>query len=193
MKYFKVLTCFMFIVILSGCTTNQLMDLSGFIYEYNKIAEDTIDFSDFSFEKDENREFKLIKGNIFLTLKEGEKGKICQCSLGIVKLNQKGEKSQSLTSDTEKFLVMLKNTLQAFCGYDINTSEKLIDEFMLGNETTYSNLGELTKTMDNFYFVYYSTELTSSMTIYNKYLCEIEPTEKPLSKPAYGEYIGADN
>lgn len=187
MKYFKLLACLTLIIILSACSRSQLMDLSGFIYEYNKVGKDNIDFIDFSFEKGENREFKLIYDNLLLSLKEDDEGKICQCTVMLTKLTEKGEQRENLDRDTAEFLSMLKSVVQAYCSYDENSSERLIKEFSLDKGDTYLKQGELTKTQDNFYFVYYSTELSSAMTVYNTYLCEIEPTQKPVSKPAYGE------
>lgn len=168
------------------------MDLSGFIYGYNKVSDNKIDFCDFSFEKAESRDFRLTKGNVLLSLKEGEDGKICECSLYLIKLNEKGKDSETIAYDSSEFISMLRSTLQAYCGYDANTADTLIEEFSLNKSDTFLKQGELTKTQDNFYFVFYSTKLTSSMSVCNKYLQEIEPTQKPVSKPAYGEDVAID-
>lgn len=190
MKYFKLLFSLMLVIILSACSSGEFMDLSGFIYQYNKVSSDKIDFCDFSFEKDENRDFKLIHNNLLLSLKESDDGKICQCSLMVTKLSETGEKSESINKDTGEFLSMLKSVVRSYCSYDENSTQKLMEEFSLDKSDTYLKQGELTKKQGNFYFVYYSTELSSTMTIYNTYLREIEPTKKPVSKPNYGESIG---
>ncbi len=155
------------------------MDLSGFVYNYNEVSAAKTELTEFFFEDGEIREFKLIKDNILLTLKEGPDGKISECRVMMTKLNENGEESKNVSIDSKNFLYILKNTLRAFCGYDENSAEAIIDEFSLNEPGNLMKEGELTKKQGNFYFVYYSTQLVCQMMVYNTYLTEIEPTEKP--------------
>ncbi len=159
------------------------MDLGGFIYNYNSVAQKDIDLADFFFQKAETRELKLIDGSVLLTLKEASDGKIEQCRVMLTKVTQDGKNSENLSADCINFLSILKSSIEAFCGFDETTAETLIGEFCLESESDFLKEGELTKRQGSFYFVYYSTSITSQMMIYNTYLTEIEQTEKPISKP----------
>ncbi len=183
MRYFKILLCLVLTVLLSACSKSEFMDLGSFIYNYNSVSQQDIDFTDFFFEKAEKRELKLINGSVLLTLKEASDGKIEQCRVMLTKVTQNGEVNENLSADCISFRNILKSTIEAFCGFDETTAEALIREFGLESEGAFLKEGELTKKQGSFYFVYYSTSLTSQMMIYNTYLTEIEQTEKPVSKP----------
>lgn len=182
MRCFKLLLCLILIITLTACSKSQFMDLSGFIENYNEVAEDEIAFTDFIYAPGENREYKLIRDNILLTLKEAPDGKICECRVMMTKLTKNGEQSKNISTDSKNFLYILKNTLQTFCFYDRYSAEALMGEFSLGEPSSLLKEGELTKKHDNFYFVYYSTPLVCQVMIYNTYLTEIEPTSKPGSR-----------
>ena len=179
MRYLKVPLCLALIIILGGCTKSQFMDLSGFVCNYNEVSADSISITDFIFRKGEIREYKLIKGNILITLKEAPDGKICECRVMMLKLGADGERSKSLLSDGEDFYAETINVIEAFCHYDMNSAEKLAGEFSLSRDADFLKEGELNKKQDNFYFVYYSTPLVCQMMIYDTYLTEIETTQKP--------------
>ncbi len=184
MRYFKVPLCLILIIMLTACSKSQFMDLSGFIENYNKVADSEITFTDFIYTTGESREFKLIKDNVLLTLKEATDGKISECRVMMTKLSENGEQSKNISTDSKNFLFILKNTLEAFCSYDRYSAEALIGEFSLNELSGFLKEGELTKKQDNFYFVYYSTPLVCQVMIYNTYLTEIEPTKKPVSRNA---------
>ncbi len=179
MKFLKVPICLILIIMLSGCTKSQFMDLSGFIHNYNEVTNGNTAITDFIYRKDENSEYKLIKGNILITLKEASDGKICECRVMMLKLDEKGQRSNSLLSDGEAFYAEIINVIEAFCHYDGYSAEKLAGEFALGKNADFLKEGELTKKQDNFYFVYYSTPLVCQMMIYDTYLTKIETTKKP--------------
>ncbi|MBQ7294690.1 MAG: hypothetical protein IJW86_00685 [Clostridia bacterium] len=182
MRHFRLPFCLILIIMLTACSKSQFMDLSGFVASYNEVADSDIDLTDFIFIQQESREFKLINGNVLLTLKEAPDGKIMECRVMMTKLNEKGEQSENISADSKKFLSILKNTLQTFCSFDRYAADAIIGEFSLGELSSFLKEGELTKQQGNFYFVYYSTPLVCQVTVYNTYLSEIEPTEKPVSK-----------
>ena len=57
----------------------------------------------------------------------------------------------------------------------------------LYEKKSYEYKGELTKTKDNFHFMYHSASLGSEFIIYNTYLKCVPETEKPESRPMYGD------
>ncbi len=183
MRCFKILLSLLLMLLLAGCSKSEFMDLGGFIYNYNSVSQKDIDFADFFFQKAEMRELKLIDGSVLLTLKEASDGKIEQCRVMLTKVTQDGKSIENLSDDCINFLSILKSSIEAFCGFDETAAETLISEFGLESESDFLKEGELTKRQSSFYFVYYSTSITSQMMIYNTYLTEIEQTEKPVSKP----------
>lgn len=182
MRYLKATVCFLLIIMLTACQKSQFMDLSGFIYNYNKTSEDEIDLTDFFFAEGSIREFKMICDNTLLTLKEAPDGKISECRVMMTKLNESGVQRNDINVSSEEFLSILKNTLMAYCHYDENSARELMNEFLLNEPDTFIKEGELTKRQGEYYFVYYSTQLVCQMMIYNTYLTEIEPTQKPKTK-----------
>ncbi len=199
MRFFKVPLCLVLVIMLGGCTKSQFMDLSGFVYNYNEVSDDSISITDFIYRKDEVREYKLTDGNILITLREAPDGKIGQCRIMLLKLGEDGEISKSLSSDGEIFYDQTIKVIQAFCHYDRYSAEKLAGEFSLSKDADFLIEGELTKKQDSFYFVYYSTALVSQIMIYNTYLAETEITKKPRTslpeetKSHPSETSGTDN
>ena len=61
-----------------------------------------------------------------------------------------------------------------------------MNEFSLYEKDTYSRQGELYKIDEKFSFVYYSDSFVCDFIISDTYLVEEENTEKPVSKPLYG-------
>lgn len=169
----------MLIIMLSGCTKSRFMDLSGFVYNYKEEAGCEISITDFIFREQTPTEYKLIKENILISLKEAPDGKICECRVMLLKRGEDGEVSRSLLSDSEKFIGEVINIFQAYCAYDRHSAKALAGEFSLVKGADLMREGELTKQQDKFYFVYYSTVLVSQVTVYDTYLTEIETTKKP--------------
>ena len=120
---------------------------------------------------------------MLLTLKSEKSDIIEEIELSVVKSKTKSPDNIQI----ELFREILNNVLKAYCNYDDNKIKDIITSFKLDDYQTYIKQGELTLKKENFYFVYYSTELISQVKIYNTYLHKIEPTEKPVSKPYYGE------
>ena len=179
MRYLKVLLCLILIIMLSGCTKSRFMDLSGFVHNYNKVTGEKTAITDFIFREEEITEYKLIKNNILITLKEAPDGKICECRVMLLKKGEDGEVSRSLAADSESFVDEVINTLQAYCAYGRYSAEALAGEFSIRRDADFMQEGELTKKQDKFYFVYYSTALVSQIMVYDTYLTEIETTRKP--------------
>ena len=179
MRYLKVPLCLMMIILLSGCTKSRFMDLSGFVENYNTLGEENIALTDFIYRQGDDREYKLIKDNILITLKQAPDRKIKECRVMLMKLDERGNVSESLSQDGEIFVAEVIKLLQAYCAYDRYTAEKLAGELSLVNGADLMKQGELTKKQDNFYIVYYSTSLVSQIMIYDTYLTEIETTKKP--------------
>ena len=185
MKVFKIILCFFIILFLSACGNSEFMNLYAFTENYNKISDSNLSISDFYFQNPQSPIYTAILGNsenkILLTLENRESDIIDKVTVSIVK-----EKAPS-AKQTELYRKILRDVLAAYCNYDGISSENIISAFGLNENETFIQTGELTLKKDNFYFVYYSTDIISQVMIFNTYLYKIDPTEKPVSKTYYAE------
>ena len=184
MKVFRLLLCFFVIFTLASCGKNELIDLSGFLENYNETASQSLELSDFIMQKTPDVSYTAVvceNGcNILLSLCEGADRKIQTCKIALVKENG----SVPTTDEMLAFNSVINDVMTAYCGFD---SSVVINSFGLNSVDALAKNGELTLRKDNYYFVYYSTLVISEFIIHNTYLKEIETTHKPESKPYFGE------
>jgi hypothetical protein len=187
MKIIKVVLCFFIILSFVSCGKGEFMNLYAFTENYNEVSESKINLSDFYYESSQNSSYTAVIGDsdkeVLLNLKSEKSDIIEEVSLSIIKCKNNPPDNIQV----ELFRKVLTNVLKAYCSYDDYTANDLILAFNLNEYQTYIKEGELTLKKDNFYFIYYSTELISQVKIYDTYLHKIETTEKPISKPYYAE------
>lgn len=187
MKIIKIVLCFFIILSFASCGKSEFMNLYAFTENYNEVSESKINLTDFYFQNPQNFSYTAVLGSsdneVLLTLKSEKSDIIEEIEVSVVKSKTKSPDNIQI----ELFREILNNVLKAYCNYDDNKIKDIITSFKLDDYQTYIKQGELTLKKENFYFVYYSTELISQVKIYNTYLHKIEPTEKPVSKPYYGE------
>ena len=189
MKALKLSLCFLILLCLSACSDNQLKNLTSFVDSYNKISDNKLTTSDFFFINGSDDTLRAFvdsgENQIILSLKEDNNSKIEGVKLTLPKAEGTLPKNQ----EAEFFCRVLTCALKAYCSCDEETANEIIDAFGLNSPETYNKLGELTLQRDNYYFVYYSNEVASEVMIFNTYLHTIETTEKPVSRPYYGENL----
>ena len=178
MRYFKGFICLVSVLMLSACTQSQFMDLSGFIYNYNKVNDEKIDFTDFYIDEERGSTYTFFGDGIILTL-EAADGRITECRLSLPKLDIKGNKSETYGKDIGLFRQVLTGTLRAYCHYDRYSAEEVLGLLSLSDDASFYKQGELTLKRGNFYFICYSDDITFQFRILNLYLTEVEPTKKP--------------
>lgn len=187
MKIIKIVLCFFIILSFASCGKSEFMNLYAFTENYNEVSESKINLTDFYFQNPQNFSYTAVLGSsdneVLLTLKSEKSDIIEEIEVSVVKSKTKSPDNIQI----ELFREILNNVLKAYCNYDDNKIKDIITSFKLDDYQTFIKQGELTLKKENFYFVYYSTELISQVKIYNTYLHKIEPTEKPVSKPYYGE------
>lgn len=181
MKPLKISLCFFIILCLSACSAGEFRNLVSFTDAYNKFSVNKLSLSDFIFDQADKTYSAIVDSSVILNLKEGNDGKIHTCRVLIDKSNNISNQHKT------DFTQVLKYTVMAFCDCDKDTAEKIILDFSLQDYETFLKQGELTLMKDNFCFIYYSNEISSEVRIINTYLQKIEVTEKPVSKPYYGE------
>jgi hypothetical protein len=163
------------------------MNLYAFTEKYNKISDQYISIKDFYFSNPATSSYTAILGdegnNVLLTLNSGETDIIETVTVSLIKEKNKIPTAQQL----ELYNKILKDSLLTYCDYNDTTANNIISAFSLNDQKSFIQNGELTLKKDNFYLVYYSTEMISQVMIYNTFLNNIAPTEKPVSKPYYAE------
>lgn len=184
---FRVILCFLIILTLVSCGKNELMDLSGFIHNYNNISETDLKLTDFIVKIDEDTVYTAVlcedDCNILLSVCSGSDNKVKSCKIALIK----NDGSVPTDQQVKMLYAEIIDVMSAFCNFTTQQSQEIAESFELSKTETLSKIGELTLRKDNYYFVYYSTQIISQFTVYNAYVEEIESTHKPESKPYFGE------
>ncbi len=187
MKTLKLGLCFLILLCLTACSDGELKIFTSFIDSYNKLADNSLAVEDFFCLNDSESTLRAFitddECRVILSLNQAENGKIESLKLTLPKTDSTLPRNKA----RDIFCRVLTHIMMAYCSYDENTANEVIDAFGLCDVETLYKQGELTLKRDNFYFIYYSNEVTSDLMIYNTYLHTVEATEKPVSKPYYGE------
>lgn len=188
---FKISVILMVFSLLSACSSENFMDLSVFIrcfdYEEELTAEDFIG------QKDENGNyifytfFEEEESTVMLKLICNSENKIDEVRIYLPKTDENAKEKAVTTEDISLFTEVTASAIKAFTYYSDEDAESILKEMCLYEKNSYKNEGELTKEKDNFYFIYLSSYLGSEVMIYNTYLKKVDPTEKPESKPMFGD------
>ncbi len=177
--------------LLTACSSESFMDLSVFVRLYSEENELKID--DFYAEKDKNCNYIFYtffeeKGStVMLKLICNNENKIDEVRIYLPKTDENGNEKIINTEDISLFTKTAASALKTYTSYSDGEAESILREMCLYDKRSYSDTGELTKTKGNFYFIYLSSYLGSELMIYNTFLKKVEETEKPESRPLYGE------
>ncbi len=176
--------------LLTACSQSRFMDLGGFVYNFNRVSDREIAFEDvYIYNDGVDSVFEIFLGNekpkVVLKL-IAENDKIKQIRIAMAKVNEKGEANPIDTETVSTFISTAESTIRAWCNFEKEKAAALMNEFSLLEKSTYEKQGELYKTEEKFSFVYYSDSMVCDLIISDTYLNEEENTEKPVSKPVYG-------
>lgn len=187
-KLICVLIAAVLTVCLTACTKDTFMDISAFTDYYNRAAgEKVISLSDYLYRDGAySRVFERDGEQILLTLETDSEGKIGEIRLMIPKVDGNGKEKPIKGPGKELFTNTLLYVIQAFTVYNSAESEAIAAEMKMNELSSFNSRGELTLTKDEWHFVYYSTQISSVFIIYNIHLSPVEKTQKPESKPAFG-------
>ena len=189
-NFIKLLCLLLSFSVLTACSQSRFMDLGGFIYSFNRVSDEEIEFEDVYIYNDEaDTVYEIFIGenesSVVLKLIE-ENGMIKQVRIAMAKVDQNGETKIPDAETISCFINTAESTIRAWCNFDKEKARALMNEFSLFEKTTYTKQGELFKTEDKFRFIYYSDYFVCDLMITDGYLVEVENTEKPVSKPLYG-------
>ena len=183
----RIILCFFIMFTLVSCSKNELMDLSGFIHNYNNISDYDLSLTDFIIQRDSDIVYTAVlpesHQNLLLSICLGSDNKIKSCKIALIKEDGSVPTNEEATA----FYSEIIDVMTSYCNLDALLCREIADNFNLSQTETLTKNGELTLKSENFYFVYYSTDIISQFNIYNTYIEKIEPTEKPVSKPYFGE------
>lgn len=188
-KKLALITALLLLILSFGaCSKDSFMDVYGFTHYYNRITtDDEIAMEDYLIR---NSTYSLVLGDereeVHLALVSGEKGKIEEIRLLAAKVDEEGNKTGISEEKREFFCSRLRELLIAYTLLPESECDAVIKDMKLDNLTSFTSEGELTKTLGDWHTVYYSNGLASVFMIYNIHLRPVEKTEKPLSKPDFG-------
>lgn len=174
--------------IISGCSKNEFMDISRFTDNLNSQKTGTeISLSSYIIQNGvyslpiyDGEESTLIR----LVTQDG--GNIEEIRLTIGKIDEEGNVSDVTDKRRNLFVSSIKRAIKAYTYFSEEETDQIIEAMKLNETNSYTQTGELTLSKGNFHFVYYSTDLAIQFMIYNIHLLPIEKTEKPVSRPVYG-------
>ncbi len=186
----KLSALLMIFSILTACSKNQFMDLSGFIFGFNRVSDEEIEFEDiYSYTDEGDGVFEIFfdedePGVVMKLITENDR--IKQIRIAIAKVDGNGHLIAPSTETVRDFIEIAESAMRAYCSYEKEKAESILENFGLYNIENYRKEGELTLNEGDFSFVYYSDSFVCDFMISNVFLHKTETTEKPQSKPAYG-------
>ncbi|MBQ8503285.1 MAG: hypothetical protein IJ491_03295 [Clostridia bacterium] len=174
--------------VITGCSRDEFVSVLRFTDNLNSQKNSEKISLDSYFVQNEIYSAVFADGEekILLRLITDEKGYIEEIRLTAQKVDENGQNDPVTEKRKNLFTSSIARTVSAYTYLSQEEAEEIIGNMRLNDLSSYKAAGELTLTKGNFCFVYYSTDLVSMFMIYNIHLHPIEKTEKPESKPAYG-------
>lgn len=179
---------FMVLVFLSGCSKAEYMDMLYFTDNLNcdKIGS-KVQMSDY-FVKDNIYTLPIKKdGNtVIIRAVTDVNGDIGEIRVTMAKTDEKGQTVNTDGSQRALFCDTVKRVLAAYAYTDAEVSDNIVQAMKLDSPAPYTSVGEITGRRDNYYFVLFSTDIAVSFTVKNIHISPVEKTQKPESRPAFG-------
>ena len=180
---FIILTLTFFV----ACEREEFMDIYSFAERYGNSELSVEDFYIGDSEGVYFTFFEKATPKVMLKAICNNKNIIEEIRIYIPKYDENANKKEILTDDIRIFVRTVINSIKAFTGCSEAQAEEIASEMCLYQKKSFENEGELTKTKGCFHFVYHSASPGSEFIIYNTYLKNVPQTEKPESRPIYGD------
>lgn len=194
-KVFKIFASLFFVITLfCACSESETVDAGTFVERYAKLCDFPFGFSNiiasenggaakYSFvaSKDENESKKIL-----VTLLENENRKLFECRITMAKING-GQKTEFTADDRERFFSVCAKALRALSSFDEEKARNALIQLGIDNEDFFIKNVEQTFKTDEYFLVSIGNDVAAEVIISNTYLKKIEETEKPESKPVFGE------
>lgn len=178
-----------FCFLLCSCTRDRLMNILLFTDNLNSLYEaDRYSLNDYVIIDGEHQ--LLLKENGFsflLSLKQNDGGLIESLRVTLSKVNESGKKKAVTDKEALAFKKSVCNIITAYTYFSKDDAQKITDSLLPEKGAEYTKCGEVKLEKDNFTFIFYSNEIGCFFRASNAYLLKEEATEKPVSRPLYGE------
>ncbi len=173
---------------ISACSKEEFINVLRFTDNFNKCSVDeNIELTSYITENNIwVLPFSFGDEEVLLSLVTDDKGYIEQVRITVPKVDEKGKGSPVNEVRKNLFLSTIKKSVMAYTWFSEAEAEEIIEKMSLNSISSYKKEGELNFNKGNFRFVYYSVSLCSVFSVYNIHLHPTEKTEKPESKPAFG-------
>ena len=104
----------------TACSQSRFMDLGGFVYNFNRVSDEEIDFEDVYIYNDESDSvYEIFLGETQVVLKLiAEAEQIKQVRIAMAKVNEKGEAVNIDSETISTFIKTAENTIRAWCSFD---------------------------------------------------------------------------
>lgn len=183
-----LLACIIVVSMLfTSCAREEFMDIYGFCERFDALELSPEDFYQGDTEGVYYTFFEKENPKIMLKLLCGKEEKIEEIRIYLPKYDENAHKKSITTDEIRLFVRIAAASVKAFTGCTSAQAEDTAEQMQLYQKGSYEKEGELTKTKDSFHFVYHSASLGSEFIVYNTYLKDVPTTEKPESRPMYGD------
>lgn len=188
--FIKISVLLLILLSVSGCAKEEYMDLYGFS---ERFTYSEINPTDFYSEKTDGEKkayytfFEKENSRVMLKIICNRENIAEEIRIYMPKYDENATEKTVTAQDISLFIKIVSSATEAFTGNKSSTAGEIVIQMQLYEENSYKKEGELTKQKDNFHFVYHSATLGSEFIIYNTYLKAVPETEKPESKPMYGD------
>lgn len=172
----------------AGCSKKEYMNVLYFTDNLNSQNEDLdVKMSDY-YIKDNIYTLPVKSENetVIMRLITDENSDIGEIRVTLAKTDEKGKTRQINKNHRELYIGTVKKALKAFTYCDDETAAKIAESMKLTGLAPYTSTGEITGRKDNYYFIVFSTDFSVSFTVKNIHISPVEKTEKPESRPAFG-------
>ncbi len=173
---------------ITACSKEEFINVLSFTDNFNKYSvEQEIELTGYIIENNIwSMPFTDGTEAVLLRLVTDENGYIEHLRITLSKVDEEGKRSTVNEKRKNLFLSTVKKSVMAYTWFSEKEADDIIEKMNLDNLSSYKKEGELNTDIGSFRFVYYSVGLCSVFSVYNIHLHPTEKTEKPESKPAFG-------
>ena len=172
----------------AACSKKEYMNVLYFTDNLNSQTEGyDVKMSDY-YVKDNIYTLPVKSENetVIMRLVTDENGDIGEIRVTLAKTDEKGKRQQISQQHRQLYNDTVRRMLRAFTYCDEETAGMISESMKLSESAPFTSTGEITSRMDNYYFIVFSTDFSVSFTVKNIHISPVEKTEKPESRPAFG-------
>lgn len=184
-KLYSLLSLLLVFVFLSSCSHSEFLNLASFTRNFSDLMP--LELTDFIKYQDKSEETIYLayinseENTVLLKLLCEDDSKIKECRVTVSKYDEKAKKIKDLEKMKNSFQSVCLAAISAYTYLGTEESDKIIGELEISNNYEKKNF-EKTYKNGSFNFAFLSNELCLELIIKNKWINEIETTQKPENK-----------